>query len=110
MGIKRRPRLPIQNGLGGGRRQRQTRLKTFDEPIANGGGFQVDVPGDCAVRCTRCFVERTKLRHDPLVRQLHCLTKMAGVPCAIKIRDPVAVSEARPDLALFLPPGGGEWY
>ena len=101
VGIKRRPLLPIQNILGSERRQCPTCFKTLDEPIADGGGCQVDVYGDYAIRCTRSLAERTELWHDPLVRQFHSLTKMAGVPCAMKVCDFIIDSQARPDHVLF---------
>ena len=85
--------------------------KQSDELVAGGGGFQVGVYGDFTIRCARGLVERTKLRHGPLVTLLHCPTKMAGVPCAMEVRDLIIDYKARTGLALFAtPPDGGDWY
>ena len=47
------------------------------------------------------LAERTERRNDNLVRQFHCFTEMAGVPCAMEVRDLIIDSGARPGLALF---------
>ena len=43
-----------------------------------------------------------ELWHYPMARQFHCLTKMAGVLCAMEVRGLIIDSEARPDLVLFI--------
>ena len=59
------------------------------------------VYGDYEIWYTRGLDERTELWHNLLVRQFHCLTKIAGVPCAMEVCDLIIDPQARPDLALF---------
>ena len=61
----------------------------------------VDVFGDHALHCRLGSGLRTRLWHDPIVRECLALARMAGTSCAPEVSGHMLFSDKRPDLVIY---------